>query len=114
VDRIIGACGIVCSECPAYIATQADDADGIAKTAAEWSAQFDAEIKPENVWCDGCLTEGERKCGHTGECDVRACVVERKLANCAHCNDYACEKLTKFMEFVPEVKEVLDGIRAEL
>lgn len=114
MDRIIGGCGIICSECPAYIATQADDADGIAKTAAEWSAQFDAEIKPEDVWCDGCFTETERKCAHISECDVRACVVERKLANCAHCDDYACEKLTKFFEFVPEVKATLDGIRAEL
>jgi hypothetical protein len=114
VDRIIGACGIVCSECPAYVATQADDADAIAKTAAEWSAQFDAEIKPEDIWCDGCFAESGRVCVHAGECDIRACVVERELANCAHCDDYGCEKITKFTEFAPEVKEVLDGIRAEL
>jgi hypothetical protein len=33
------------------------------------------------------------------------------VQNCAHCSDYACEKLRKFFEIVPQAKETLDGIK---
>jgi len=110
---ITGACGLCCSECPGYLATQANDADKIAEVAKQWSKDFEADIEPENVWCDGCLTEGERKCGHTSECEVRACVVDHKLDNCAGCGDYGCETVSKFFEFVPDAKKTLDAIRGD-
>jgi len=114
MDKIIGACGLVCSDCPGYLATQANDAAKIAEVAAMWSKEFDSEIKPDDVWCDGCMTDAERKCSHCAECDVRACVVGRGLANCAYCDDYGCETITRFFDFVPPAKEQLDAIRAGL
>jgi hypothetical protein len=114
MERIIAPCGLVCSECPAYIATQAGDEEALAKMAADAAVNFDREVKPEEVLCDGCWTETERKCGYIAECEIRACVVERGFANCAHCGEYACEKLTGFMESAPAIKNTLDGIRAAL
>lgn len=114
MDRIIAYCGLVCSDCPAYIATQADDRVALERTAAQWREEYNApNITVASVICDGCLS-GPRKCSHCAECQIRACGVERGVANCAHCADYACEKLEGFFGMVPDARTVLDGIRASL
>ncbi|MCX6027799.1 MAG: DUF3795 domain-containing protein [Chloroflexi bacterium] len=42
MDRIVAYCGLVCSECPAYIATQADDLAMKERVVAQWRVQFNA------------------------------------------------------------------------
>lgn len=111
VRRIIGACGIVCSECPAYIATQADDDVLRARTAREWSVMYHADIQAENIDCDGCPSDGPRLFHHCNECEIRACAREKKLAHCAACPEYACKKLQDFFAMVPPARETLDGLR---
>ncbi|MCX6343989.1 MAG: DUF3795 domain-containing protein [Armatimonadetes bacterium] len=111
--ELIAACGIVCSECSAYKATQSNDPAAIEKVAQEWGQIFNAEVKPESVWCDGCLSDSDRKCGNCAGCSVRRCVVGRGLANCAECDNYGCETITEFLEVCPEPKEKLAEIRAE-
>ncbi len=108
---MISRCGLVCTECPAYLATQADDAAKAAEIAAAWSKAYSAKIAVDDVWCDGCLVEG-RKCSHCGECGIRACATERGHDNCAHCPDYACEQLQGFFGMVPHAKAKLEEIRA--
>ncbi len=46
VKKIVAKCGLACSECPAYIATQTNDDALRAETAAKWSKMFKADIKP--------------------------------------------------------------------
>ncbi len=111
--EIIAACGLVCSECPAYLATKANDAARVAEVAAQWSKDYGGDVKPEYVWCDGCMEPGPRKCGHVAECDVRACVVGRGLSSCARCADYGCEKITAFVNAAPAAKETLERLRAK-
>jgi hypothetical protein len=113
MDRILGACGLECSACPAYLATQANDTAKIEEIAHQWSTQYGADIKAEHVWCDGCLTEGERKCGHCAECEIRTCVMGRGLATCAECGDYPCRTISGFLEMVPHAKKMLDALRGE-
>lgn len=114
MDKIIAYCGLVCTDCPAYIATQADDQAMLQQTLEQWQAEFNApNMTLQDVICDGCLS-GDRKCGHCAECDIRACGEERGVANCAHCDDYACEKLEKFFGFVPDAKITLDAARLAL
>ena len=115
MDKIIAYCGLVCTDCPAYIATQADDRAALERVAAQWREEFNApNISVESVICDGCLTDEGRKCGHCFECEVRACGVEQGVANCAHCDKYACDKLETFFGFAPDARVTLDGIRARL
>jgi len=119
MDKIIAYCGLVCSECPAYVATQADDHAALERVAAQWREEYNApDITVESVICDGCVTEGERKCGHWYDCDIRACGMERGVLNCAYCDDYArhggCEKIEGFFGFVPDARARLDGIRQSL
>jgi len=111
MDKIIAYCGLVCDECPAYLATQADDDQARAKIAAEWSEAFGAGMKPEDINCDGCLGAGGRKVGYCGMCEIRVCAVERSLENCAHCSDYACEQLKGFLKGAPAAQALLDGLR---
>ncbi len=115
MNQMIAYCGLVCSECPAYIATQADDRAALEQVAAQWREEYEAPtITVESVICDGCLGTTGRKCSHCSECNVRACAMGRAVVNCAHCDDYGCETITGFFGFVPEAKATLDGIRARL
>ena len=115
MNQMIAYCGLVCTDCPAYIATQADDRAALEQVAAQWREEFDApEITVESVICDGCLGAAGRKCRHCFECDVRACAMTRAVANCAHCDDYGCETITRFFGFVPDAQSRLDGLRALL
>ncbi|MEN6372688.1 MAG: DUF3795 domain-containing protein [Armatimonadota bacterium] len=111
MQEIIAACGLVCSKCGAYIATKANDAEAIENVAKEWSSQFGADIKPEVVWCDGCMTDGSRKCGHVGECQIRACAIERGLVNCAGCADFGCGKISELLNAAPEACETMEKLR---
>jgi hypothetical protein len=93
MDKMIAFCGLTCTECLAFIATQKDDDGERKKVAKLWSKEYKSEIKPEDI----------RKCGQ-----------EKEVKNCAYCDDFACEKLTKFFDMAPETKTTLVEIRKNL
>ena len=114
MNRIVAVCGLICTDCSAYVATQADDRAALERIAAEWRQAYNApNITVESVICDCCL-DGGRKCGHCAECDIRACGMAHGVANCAHCSDYGCEKLERFFGFAPQVRATLNEIRRSL
>jgi len=77
-----------------------------------WTKQYGREFKVEDTNCDGCLAEGPKVSSYCNICEIRKCGQGRDVENCAYCEDYACEKLSKlFKEFEP-AKEKLDEIRA--
>jgi len=45
---------------------------------------------------------------------MRKCSTEKDIENRACCDDYACEKLEKFINNVPEAKAALEEIRKNL
>ncbi len=108
---ILSFCGLDCSECPAYKALRKDDPAARAKAAAEWSKLYNADIKPDDVFCNGCTAAGGRHFGHCSECEYRACGQKRKVENCGCCDEYPCAKISKFFEWVPASKVVLDAER---
>jgi len=114
MEELISICGINCSECDGYIATQENDDGKRAKTAVMWSKMYNADIKPFDINCDGCTVKSDRHIGHWETCAMRTCAVERGLVNCAHCDDYVCDKLEGFFKFAPEAKIALDSIREGL
>ncbi len=114
MDALIGRCGITCSECDAFIATKNNDDEKRKEVAEIWSKQYKSEIKPEDIYCDGCVSEGGYHFNYCNVCEIRKCAVEKGLINCAHCDEFACEKLMKFFEMVPVAQETLEGIRASL
>ena len=61
MDTMIAYCGLTCTECPGYIATQANDRAELERVAAMWRKEFDApEITVESVICDGCVVTCNR------------------------------------------------------
>ena len=112
MERIIGRCGIICSECPAYIATQANDRAALERMAKEASKQLNRSITAEAGMCDGCLTTTGRIGQCVSECEVHACAVERDVLSCAYCDEYGCAKITGFLKEMPEAKATLEEIRA--
>ena len=114
MDKMIAFCGINCSSCPAFIATQKDDDDERRKVAELWSKAYDANLKPEDINCNGCISKSEPFFSHCQVCEIRKCGQERNLKNCAFCEDYACEKLNRLLEMVPEAKNMLEGIRKKI
>lgn len=114
MDKMIAYCGLTCTECPAFLATQKDDDNERKKTAEQWSKEYNCEIKPEDINCDGCVSGSERHIGHWDECGIRKCGQEKNVKNCAYCDDFACEKLSEFFKAVPDAKVTLEEIRKNL
>ena len=109
--RMLAMCGLDCGECKAYKATEANDDALRAATAAEWTKSFKHEFKPADIDCDGCLSNG-RHIGYCGMCEARKCGTGRRVATCAECPDYACERLTAFFKMAPEAQKNLEARRA--
>jgi hypothetical protein len=109
-EQIVAYCGLVCTECPALIATQDGDTEKLKALALEWYGQ---EGDASFCRCTGCTTPGLKN-KHCLACEVRLCATERGVLNCAHCNDYGCDTLNGLFKFIPLAKENLERIRATL
>lgn len=103
-------CGIDCEKCPAYVAWSTDDGALREKTAKEWSDMFGAEIKARDVNCSGCKSSSEVLFSHCYECGIRECGSGKNIRNCGQCDDYACQKLSDLLQYLPKEKEFLDGV----
>ncbi|UOO38170.1 DUF3795 domain-containing protein [Oscillospiraceae bacterium CM] len=104
-------CGIVCSDCPAYKATMADDDDLRRQTAAEWSAKFHADVLPDSIRCRGCRSD--ELFDFSKVCAVRQCCMEKKLEHCGVCPLFPCSLEEKILKHVPGVQERLESLRRE-
>jgi hypothetical protein len=116
MDRIVAYCGLICTDCPAYVATQTDDRAALERVAAQWREAFNApEITADSIICDGCLEHDDGQlAGYCATCEIRACSLGRGFVNCAHCVDYACEKLEGFVGHASDARKTLDEIRQSL
>ncbi len=125
MDRMVAFCRVICTECPAYQATQADDRDALEQVLTHWREEFNApHISVEDIICDGCLASDGRLCGYCQHCRIRPCAVGRGVPNCAYCDEYACNELERllaicdtqrgFFAFVRKARATLRDIRAEL
>lgn len=110
-EKIVAFCGLLCNECPAYIAKQTNDDELRKKTAERWTSD-DFPLKPEDTNCDGCITE--IVIPFCEVCGVRKCGLEKGIKNCAYCAEYPCKKLEMPWSHSPEAKEILDEIRKTL
>jgi hypothetical protein len=113
MEKMIAVCGLACTDCPAFIATQNDDDAKRRKVAESWSSEK-FTLTAEDINCDGCLTKGGRLVAFCNDCEIRACGLERELANCAYCGDYPCVKLNKMFDQTSEARKNLDEIRGDL
>ena len=112
MEQMVAVCGLECQNCGAFLATQNNDEQKRLEVAKEWSEKFTVEIKPEDVYCDGCRSQSGVLFQHCHVCEIRRCSLAKGVENCAHCPDYTCEQLLGFFKMAPEAKTILDGIRS--
>jgi len=113
MDRLIAMCGLVCSDCPGFVATQANDIVTLEQLAEQARSEYNVpEATAESVRCDGCLSASSRKCSYCAECGIRLCGVQRGVENCAFCVEFACERLTGFFKMVPAARVMLEEIHS--
>jgi len=122
MEKMIGYCGVDCSKCVPFICKKQNDDALRKKYAEEQSEFFGMEILPEKINCDGCLSDGEHL-GYCSMCEIRRCCIEKKLENCAYCDEYVCKELEvvyavmcevfgKGTNNVADAKTTLDEIRS--
>jgi hypothetical protein len=112
MERMIATCGLICTDCEAYKATQDNDAAALEAVAKSWSEQFGVALSAADCSCNGCRATSGPWMSHCSECDIRACGIEQDVANCSECASYACGKLSAFLEHVSDAKATLDSLRA--
>jgi hypothetical protein len=112
-EKMIAKCGLICSDCEAFLATQANDVGALTRMADEANQQYGMSMTWEDGRCFGCQSD-LKKIGYCDSCTIRICAVERGLENCAHCKEYGCETLTNFLEKSPQAKATLTDIRGLL
>ena len=111
MKNIVAFCGIECTNCPAFIAYKTDDNELRKKTAEDWSKAFGVDIPPQAVNCVGCLASEGVQINYCQECGIRKCAQQKKVDNCAYCDEYICEQLEKFHEKATDAKKNLEQIR---
>jgi len=109
-DRMVAYCGLICTDCDAYKATQVQDVEALERMAKEASEQFDMEMTIADAMCDGCISTTGRQIGYCHECAIRLCAAQKHIQNCAHCDDYACEKVDGFSKPGSDHRKRLDDI----
>ena len=113
-DRMVAHCGLICTECEAYEATQAEDMEALERMARETTDPLGTEVTLADMMCDGCIATTGRRIPYCHECSIRICAVQKHVENCAHCNDYPCETLDAFSTPGKPRRATLDAIRASL
>ncbi len=116
MEEMIAFCGLTCHLCPTYIATKTNDDEKRIKIVRRWSQDYEKHknLKPKEVVCDGCLTNDGRLFKTCQVCPIRECGIEKRVLNCAYCEEYPCQKLDEIFSLAPESKKKLDEINSAL
>jgi len=109
MSQMIAYCGLACHECPAFLATKNNDKEKQAQIARLWSELYETVMKPEDIICNGCLSEEGHHFSHCKSCKIRACASEKHVDNCACCAEYPCEKIGFVFKSVPDTHGGLEA-----
>lgn len=92
----ISCCGIMCSECPVYIATQRDD-DTMRKYLAHEYSMGGMVFYPKDIVCHGCHTVSADHNKFGKGCGIRKCCKEKHIKFCAECREFPCGKTDEYI-----------------
>jgi hypothetical protein len=107
----IAYCGLLCNECPVYIATSNNDEPMRAKLAEEYSNEH-VKFSIEDIKCQGCFRAENKSSKMCGGCEIRNCAEIKNVKNCGWCGAYPCQYVTAHLKEGSENRKRLDGIKA--
>ena len=108
MTEMMSACGVLCSDCPAYRGNR----KGLpyqTRVAAAWKKIYGLNEAPENITCGGCLGPDEQLFHTSCNCEARRCSRSKGFGTCAECPEVRCPKLEKAQsvwDAVPESAKV--------
>jgi len=103
-------CGLLCNECPVYIATKNNDNEMKAKLAVDYSNEH-CIFEQADMNCEGCFSIKDKNNKMCGGCKIRQCAITKNPEkNCALCNDYPCSILVEYCPVGCESRLRLDNI----
>lgn len=93
-NQKISFCGDICTECPRYVATIANDVNALKSVAELWfKLGFRPKVvDPEEIKCLGCSKEMACSNG-INDCEHLATIM-----NCGECDSFPCEKINAVFE----------------
>lgn len=110
-NHMIAYCGLDCSECEAYLATQANSDEQLAAVAAKWSKMFGESMAPAHIICDGCRAIARRSFYCENLCEIRKCCIGKQHEYCIECADFSCDKVEVIVGHNPQARENLEKLR---
>ncbi len=83
-------CGLLCQECPLYMATMNHDSAAKEKLAIECSTET-IKFTADDMTCEGCFSVLNDKSRMCGDCEIRNCAKVKAVLHCGACASYPCE-----------------------
>jgi hypothetical protein len=102
MSEMMSACGVMCSECPAYQGA----ARGVAhqrRTVDAWQRIYALRETAEHISCGGCLSSDEEVFHTSRTCKARMCCRSKGFGNCAECGIDSCPDLESAQSMWDEV-----------
>ena len=93
MTRMMSACGVLCSGCPAF--RDRDDGIDRQETAAVWRRSNGLKHKAGDISCAGCLGPDDQLFHTCRKCKARRCCRIKGLRSCAECTVKSCALLEK-------------------
>jgi len=107
----VSYCGLLCNECPVYIATAQNDNLMKAKLAKEYSSES-SQFSAHDINCCGCFSETNKLSKICSNCEIRNCAEAKEVKNCGHCDNYPCRYIHSHVPEGSENRKRLDHIRS--
>ena len=107
--KIVSACGVLCSDCPAYFGLEKGLEHQLG-TAAAWRRIYGLRETAANIACGGCSGPDDRLFHTSRKCRARLCCRKKGFTTCAACALTSCpdlEKAQSVWDGVPEVAKSL-------
>lgn len=105
MPKLMSACGVLCSDCQAYLA----NTKGVAhqkRTADAWFRIYARKENVENISCGGCLSSDEQVFHSSRTCKARRCCLSKGFASCAECAVENCPDLERAQSVWDGVSEI--------
>ncbi len=99
---MMSVCGVICSDCPAYLG-EAKGAAHQRETAEAWHRIYGLDEPAEKITCGGCLGPDDALFHTSRRCKARRCCRDKGLLTCADCGERSCPALERAQAVWDEV-----------